>query len=36
MLDRPEEFERMAPVEADLWWYNALHAQVEEAVPSGA
>jgi len=28
MLDRKQEYERMADVEMDHWWYQTLHSQV--------
>lgn len=32
MLDRPQEYARMAKVERDLWWYRALHELVADSV----
>lgn len=34
MLDRPEEYEKMAAAESGLWWYAALHEQVCSAIAS--
>jgi len=31
MLNRPEEFDRMAQVEGEHWWYRALHQLVADA-----
>ncbi len=33
MLDRHHEYERMAAVEENLWWYRALHRQLLSALP---
>ena len=32
MLDRPLEYDKMARVERDLWWYRILHAIVVDAL----
>lgn len=32
MLTRPQEYERMAQVEHELWWYRALHPLVLDTV----
>lgn len=32
MLDRHEEYDRMAECEQKLWWYRALHERTVEAI----
>jgi SAM-dependent methyltransferase len=32
MLDRTEEYAKMAAVERDMWWYRALHRMVEKCL----
>lgn len=34
MIDNPREYEIMARVEADHWWYRSLHSRVESSLAS--
>ena len=35
MLDRIHEYEKMAGVERDLWWYRALHHRIHQIIFGG-